>query len=80
MLIGSDADLTMMKGLGVETELGKAGEVPVYDPETFETNVPGVFVADILRINVISKVRSMRQNYWFPNSPGRSKNDLHFPL
>ena len=35
VLIGSDADLSMMKGLGVETENGKAGEVPVYDPETF---------------------------------------------
>jgi thioredoxin reductase (NADPH) len=45
VLIGSDADLTMLKGLGVETEMGKAGEVPVYDPETFETNVPGIFVA-----------------------------------
>ena len=45
VLIGSDADLSMMKGLGVETEVGKYGEVPVYDPETFETNVPGVYVA-----------------------------------
>lgn len=45
VLIGSDADLTMMKDLGVETETGKAGEVPVYDPGTFETNVPGVYVA-----------------------------------
>jgi thioredoxin reductase (NADPH) len=45
VLIGSDADLTMLKGLGVETEHGKAGEVPVYDPETFETNVPDIFVA-----------------------------------
>lgn len=45
VLIGSDADLSMMKGLGVETEDGKNGEVPVYDPETFETNVAGVFVA-----------------------------------
>src|SRR5215203_6681593 len=33
VLIGSDADLTMLKGLGVETERGKAGEVPVYDVE-----------------------------------------------
>ena len=45
VLIGSDADLTMLKKLGVETEKGKYGEVPVYDPNTFETNVPGVFVA-----------------------------------
>lgn len=45
VLIGSDADLTMLKNLGVETEQGKAGEVPIYDPETFETNVPGIYVA-----------------------------------
>ncbi|MEO6051176.1 MAG: NAD(P)-binding domain-containing protein, partial [Pyrinomonadaceae bacterium] len=45
VLIGSDADLTMLKSLGVETEHGKAGEVPVYDPESFETNIPGVYVA-----------------------------------
>ena len=45
VLIGSDADLTMMKNLGVETEEGKYGEVPVYDLESFETNVPGVYVA-----------------------------------
>jgi thioredoxin reductase (NADPH) len=45
VLIGSDADLAMLKSLGVETEQGKHGEVPVYDPETFETNVPGIYVA-----------------------------------
>ena len=45
VLIGSDADLTMLKKLGVETESGKLTEVPVYDPETFETNVPGIYVA-----------------------------------
>ncbi len=44
-LIGADADLTMLKSLGVQTEKGKYGEVPVYDPETFETNVPGVYTA-----------------------------------
>lgn len=45
VLVGSDADLTMLKDLGVMTEKGKSGEVPVYDPETFETNVPGIYVA-----------------------------------
>jgi len=45
VLIGSDADLTMLKKLGVKTENGKSGEVPVYDEETFETNAPGVYVA-----------------------------------
>ena len=45
VLIGSDADLTLLKRLGVETEPGKLTEVPVYDPETFETNVRGIYVA-----------------------------------
>jgi putative YpdA family bacillithiol system oxidoreductase len=45
VLIGSDADLTLLKKLGGETEPGKLTEIPVYDPETFETNVRGVYVA-----------------------------------
>ncbi|KXK02900.1 MAG: thioredoxin reductase [Acidobacteria bacterium OLB17] len=45
VLIGSDADLTLLKNLGVATENGKYGDVPVYSEETFETNVPGVFAA-----------------------------------
>jgi len=45
VLIGSDADLTVLKKLGVKTEPGKLTEVPVYDPETFETNIPGIYVA-----------------------------------
>jgi thioredoxin reductase (NADPH) len=45
VLVGSDADLTILKRLGVNTESGKDSEVPVYDPETFETNVRGIYVA-----------------------------------
>ena len=45
VLIGSDADFTLLKKLGVTTEPGKLTEVPIYDPETFETNVPGIYVA-----------------------------------
>lgn len=45
VLIGSDADLTLLKNLGVRTEPGKLTEIPVYDPETFETNVRGIYVA-----------------------------------
>ena len=45
VLVGSDADLTILKKLGVETAAGKLAEVPVYDSETFETNVRGVYVA-----------------------------------
>ena len=45
VLVGSDADLTLLKKLGVKTEPGRLTEVPVYDPETFETNIPGIYVA-----------------------------------
>src|SRR6185503_14651364 len=45
VLVGSDADLTLLKKLGVKTEAGKLTEVPVYNPETFETNVQGLYVA-----------------------------------
>jgi bacillithiol disulfide reductase len=45
VLIGSDADLTLLDRLGVSTEPGKLTQVPVYDPETFETNVRGIYVA-----------------------------------
>ena len=44
ILIGSDADLTMLENLGVETKKSKYGVVPVYDAETFETNVKGIYV------------------------------------
>ncbi|HAF23943.1 MAG TPA: hypothetical protein DCK93_13735 [Blastocatellia bacterium] len=44
VLIGSDADLTLLKKLGVKTEPGKLTEMPVYDSETFETNIRGVYV------------------------------------
>lgn len=44
VLIGADADLTLLKNLGVETEITKYGEIPIYTPETFETNVSGVYV------------------------------------
>ncbi|HEX8844301.1 MAG TPA: NAD(P)-binding domain-containing protein [Pyrinomonadaceae bacterium] len=45
ILIGSDADLTLLRQLGVEIVQGKLCPVPVYHPETFETNVPGIYVA-----------------------------------
>jgi thioredoxin reductase (NADPH) len=45
VLIGSDADLRTLKNIGVETQNSKYGEVPVYDEESFETNVKGIYVA-----------------------------------
>jgi thioredoxin reductase (NADPH) len=45
VLIGSDADLTLLRDAGVRTEKSGLTEIPVYDPETYETNVPGLYVA-----------------------------------
>ncbi|HEX8560257.1 MAG TPA: NAD(P)-binding domain-containing protein [Pyrinomonadaceae bacterium] len=45
VLIGSDADLTLLRDAGVSTERAGLTEIPSYDPETFETNVPGLYVA-----------------------------------
>lgn len=45
VLVGSDADLSLLNRLGVKTESDKGADVPVYDPETFETNVRGIYVA-----------------------------------
>ena len=45
ILIGCDADFTLLRQLGVEIVPSKLCPVPVYDPETFETNVAGIYVA-----------------------------------
>jgi thioredoxin reductase (NADPH) len=45
ILIGSDPDLSLLRSLGVSTERHGLNDVPVYDPETFETAVPGLYVA-----------------------------------
>jgi thioredoxin reductase (NADPH) len=45
VLIGCDADLSLLRKLGVETEPAGFTEIPVYDPETFETDVAGIYVA-----------------------------------
>ncbi len=45
VLIGADADLSLLRNIGVQTVPGKYGEVPVYNPETYETNVKGIYVA-----------------------------------
>jgi thioredoxin reductase (NADPH) len=45
VLIGSDADLTLLREAGVRTERAGLTEIPAYDPETFETDVPGLYVA-----------------------------------
>lgn len=44
MLVGSEADFTLMRQLGVETVPSGLTRIPVYDAESFETNVPGVYV------------------------------------
>ncbi|HEV7843176.1 MAG TPA: NAD(P)-binding domain-containing protein [Pyrinomonadaceae bacterium] len=45
ILIGSDADFRLLRQAGVEIKPHGITEVPVYDPETFETNVAGIYVA-----------------------------------
>jgi thioredoxin reductase (NADPH) len=45
ILIGADAELGLLTGLGVETRQSKHGTIPIYDEETFETNISGVYVA-----------------------------------
>jgi len=45
ILIGSDADLTLLRQVGVEIVRGKLCDLPVYNLETFETNVHGLYVA-----------------------------------
>jgi thioredoxin reductase (NADPH) len=44
VLIGADAELGLLTNLGVETRKSKYGTVPLYDEESFETNVPGIYV------------------------------------
>ena len=45
VLIGSDADLSLLRSVGVRTARHGLNEIPVYDPDTFETNVAGLHVA-----------------------------------
>ncbi|MGB9181081.1 MAG: NAD(P)-binding domain-containing protein [Pyrinomonadaceae bacterium] len=45
ILIGSDPDLTLLRQMGVEIERAGFNEIPVYNPETFETNISGLYVA-----------------------------------
>ncbi|MDX6272033.1 MAG: thioredoxin reductase [Acidobacteriota bacterium] len=45
ILIGADADHTLLRRAGVEFVTAGLAEVPVYDPDTYETNVPGLHVA-----------------------------------
>ncbi len=44
ILVGADAELGLLTDLGVETRKSKYGTIPVYDEETFETNISGVYV------------------------------------
>ena len=45
ILIGADADHTLLRRAGVEFVKAGLAEVPVYDPHTHETNVRGLYVA-----------------------------------
>jgi putative YpdA family bacillithiol system oxidoreductase len=45
ILIGADADHTLLRRAGIEFVQAGLAEVPVYDPDTYETNVRGLYVA-----------------------------------
>lgn len=45
ILVGSDADFRLLKEIGVEIRPSGLTSIPVYDEETFETNVKGIYVA-----------------------------------
>ncbi len=45
VLIGADADLSLLNDLGVEIIQAGFSQIPVYDPETFETRIQGLYVA-----------------------------------
>lgn len=45
VLIGSDADFTLLRQAGVEIKRAGLTEVPTYNPDTFETNIHGLYVA-----------------------------------
>ncbi len=44
ILIGADADFSLLRELGVEIVQSGLTQIPVYDPETFETRVRGLYV------------------------------------
>lgn len=45
ILVGADADLSLLRDLGVEIVESGLAQIPVYDPHTFETNIRGLYVA-----------------------------------
>ncbi len=45
ILIGADADFSLLRELGVEIVQSGLTQIPVYDPDTFETTVRGLYVA-----------------------------------
>ncbi len=45
VLIGSDADLTLLRDAGVRITRAGLADIPAYDPATYETNIPGLYVA-----------------------------------
>jgi thioredoxin reductase (NADPH) len=45
VLIGSDPDLSLLRDAGVDLIQTGLTERPIYNEETFETNVPGIYVA-----------------------------------
>ncbi|MDF2721569.1 MAG: hypothetical protein K0Q59_1244 [Paenibacillus sp.] len=53
-LIGYQPDLSMLHDLGIR--LDPQTQIPAFDPETYETNVPDIFVAGVLTGGITNKV------------------------
>ncbi len=51
-LIGSDADLTILENLGMKLKNSTYGVVPIYDEETFETDIAGVYVVGHFTVQI----------------------------
>jgi thioredoxin reductase (NADPH) len=60
LLIGYEADMSLVRMAGVE--LKDAGQAPVFDEATMQTNVPGVYVAGTAVAGTQSKYQVFIEN------------------
>jgi len=60
LLIGYEADMALCRMAGVD--LKEPGDIPTFNPQTMETNVPGVYVAGTAIAGTQSKYRIFIEN------------------
>jgi thioredoxin reductase (NADPH) len=60
LLIGYEADMSLCRMAGVQ--LSDPGQIPAFNPQTMETNVPGVYVAGTTVAGTQSKYRVFIEN------------------